>query len=109
MSFLFDVDEESDDPDYDGSIPQALYLLNGGLVNTAARVIPGSALSEVLGLAGGDEAKVRSLYLRALSREPDAAEIAAMAALLAEERNKKRAFEDLFWALLNSSEFSFNH
>jgi hypothetical protein len=151
ISFLFDVDEESDDADHDGSIPQALFLLNGAFVNASARAVPGSALAEVMALPGDDEAKIRSLYLRALSRAPDAGEIAAAKELLAapaiddEEpaadpkldpktkgkgkkgagrgkgaaltkaaknratQGKARAYEDLFWALLNSSEFTLNH
>ena len=156
ISFLFDVDEESDEADYDGSIPQALFLLNGGFVNSSARAIPGSALAEVLALPGGDDEKIQSLYLRTLSRMPDASEIASAKELLAtpaievEEDEpvadprvetkanvkgkakgkatkvkgrgkgaavvsgraapgKTRAYEDLFWALLNSSEFALNH
>ncbi|MFS8072034.1 MAG: DUF1553 domain-containing protein, partial [Byssovorax sp.] len=154
ISFLFDVDEESDEADYDGSIPQALFLLNGGFVNSSARAIPGSALAEVLALPGGDDEKIQSLYLRTLSRMPDASEIASAKELLAtpaiEEEEppadpkleakanvkgkakekatkvkgpgkgaagargravpgKTRAYEDLFWALLNSSEFALNH
>ena len=154
ISFLFDVDEESDAPDYDGSIPQALFLLNGAFVNASARAIPGSALTEVLALAGDDDDKIKSLYLRTLSRAPDAGELAAAREVLAtpaietedEEpaadpgvevkdkakkgkgrgkgvigakgakaikgraaQGKKAAYEDLFWALLNSSEFALNH
>jgi hypothetical protein len=152
ISFLFDVDEESDAPDYDGSIPQALFLLNGVFVNNSARAIPGSALAEVMALPGDDDEKIKSLYLRTLSRAPDAGEIAAAKEALAnpaiedEEpaadpkveaktkdrkgkgrgkgvvgakgakagktraaQGKKAAYEDLFWALLNSSEFALNH
>jgi Protein of unknown function (DUF1553)/Protein of unknown function (DUF1549) len=144
FTFLFDVDEESDDPDYDGSIPQALFFLNGAPVNNSARVAPGSALAEVLAMEGGDDAKIRSLYLRTLSREPDAGEVAAAQEVLAtpavdppedpaadakpkgkgkgkgkgkrggggkggEDQAKKRAYEDLLWALINSSEFALNH
>ncbi len=46
--FLFDVDEESDAPDYEGTISQALALLNGSVVGTGARVLPGAALGDVL-------------------------------------------------------------
>ena len=68
--FLFDVDEESDDRDYDGTIAQALALLNGSVVATGASVLPGSALSEIAALPGDDRAKVEALYLRALARPP---------------------------------------
>ncbi len=116
LTFLFDVDEEQDSADFDGSVSQALFLLNGGFVNENTRAVPGSAVSEVLDLPGGDAEKIRSLYRRALSREPTAAETKVWVKALSEpvagknkREAKKAALEDLFWALLNSSEFTFNH
>jgi hypothetical protein len=66
--------EESDDRDYDGTIAQALVLLNGSVVATGASVLPGGALSEIAALPGDDRAKVEALYLRALARQPTQAE-----------------------------------
>jgi hypothetical protein len=146
VTFLFDVDEEPAGQDeFNGTIPQALFLLNGILVGSGTTTIPGGALKEVLAMPGGDEAKIRSLYLRTLSREPTAEELARWVAFVsapAEEdeaaagekgkapKVKKKggdpllklgraitpaedargqAYEDLFWALLNSSEFVLNH
>ena len=43
----------------------------------------------------------------ALSREPSAAELASVKSALGDDREE--AFRDLFWALLNSKEFAFNH
>jgi hypothetical protein len=140
VTFLFDVDEEGGDDDFHGTIPQALFLLNGLLVGGGTSTIPGAALSEILAMKGGDEEKIRALYLRTLAREPAADELARWAAFVREEppkadgpKKKKpqpkvgndplrklankmavaddargQAYEDLFWALLNSSEFVFN-
>src|SRR5579872_5099194 len=76
FSFLFDVDEEFEQKEFEGTIPQALMLLNGGLTNRGVSPIPGTALADVMAMPGGDDAKIESLYLRTLSRKPTAAELA---------------------------------
>ena len=61
-------------------------------------------------MTGGDQ--VESLFLAALARRPDSEEREACGQILSEcetpeERN--RALSDLLWALVNSTEFAFNH
>jgi hypothetical protein len=73
--FLFDVDEESDQSDYEGTLAQGLALLNGSVVATGASVLPGSALSQVLALPGDDARRIEELYLLTLSRFPTVSEI----------------------------------
>ncbi len=151
VSFLFDVDEQADDGTYEGTIPQALMLLNGRLVNGGASAIPGDALAATLSKESDDAAAVRALYLRTLSRPPAPEEVehwvafvraprdvvrddgpiappprgkgnAAKQAFAGERRlarverlvprretSRQQAFEDVLWALVNSSEFYFNH
>lgn len=134
--FLFDTDEENDEPDYSGTVSQALALLNGALVGQGSRALPGSTVSDFAGAArapGGTAAQVDALTLRVLARRPtpeererwvayiDGAEKrpvgkAAAGGQLGRLANKKvnvtprqAAFEDLLWSFLNSSEFTFNH
>jgi len=185
--FLFDVDEQVDEPDYEGTIAQGLALLNGNVVATGASDLPGSALAEVLAMpedASQDgaqdgtspappergrtqdgtspappergRARLDALYLRVLSRLPTPEETARLLAFLADaesprnaappapppgpkpakapgpQKNAKppvpdplrgladragnaqasarvRAWEDILWSLLNSSEFVLNH
>jgi len=151
MAFLFDVDEEPEDTGYQGTIAQALMLLNGRLVNGTASLIPGDALATILAERKGDAAAIEALYLRTLSRLPAPEELAhwegfvkaprdavawqppappgpkrgnnpAKAAYVGERRlartermvlhketPRQQAFEDVLWALLNSTEFTFNH
>jgi hypothetical protein len=52
---------------------------------------------------------VDELYLRCLSRKPTDEEAAALAEQLAGVADPRPALEDVFWALLNSREFVFNH
>ena len=57
-----------------------------------------------------DARRVEALFRRALSRRPTADERrAALATIPDRGVDRQRAFEDLFWALVNSSEFVFNH
>ncbi len=144
--FLFDVDEESDAGDYEGTISQALALLDGGVTAAGASVLPGSALADIMATPGDDAAKIESLYLRVLSRLPGKDEVDRWTAYVAdapsvappapvarkgkkagkgqapdplrrlEERTaaekgsaRVHAYEDVLWALLNSSEFVLNH
>ena len=49
-------------------------------------------------------------YLAALSRRPTAAEAAHFEAALADQAlPRAQTLHDLYWALLNSTEFSWNH
>lgn len=71
FSFLFDVDEMSDHHDeFDGTISQALLLMNGNLINRGASALPQLAIADVLKQPGGDKEHVREITLRTLSREP---------------------------------------
>jgi hypothetical protein len=85
--FLFDVDEESGEGEYEGTIAQGLALLNGNVIATGASVLPGSALAEVLAMPGDstqDAARIEALYVRVLSRLPTSDETARAIAFLAE-------------------------
>ncbi|MBS2030621.1 MAG: DUF1549 domain-containing protein [Deltaproteobacteria bacterium] len=117
VTFLFDVDEAGGDDDtFTGTVPQALMLLNGGLVNRAVKPVPGATLEEAMSKPD-DAARVELLYLRTLSRLPTPEERKAWASFVADAsdgamlrgRARRESYEDLFWALLNSSEFQFNH
>jgi hypothetical protein len=55
-----------------------------------------------------DTGVVEGLFLATLSRLPTTAEREAVATSLV-GADRKAAFTDLFWALLNSKEFVFNH
>jgi Protein of unknown function (DUF1549)/Protein of unknown function (DUF1553) len=137
FNFLFDVDEESDTKDFEGSISQALTLLNGSLIHTGSRSLEGTSVRTILKMQNGDEAAIQALYMQILARpvrarelllgleylrrpRADAEEPSAIAKpktaldrLGAKNKTKPdahtEAFEDLAWALLNSSEFVFNH
>jgi hypothetical protein len=91
------------------TLSQALHLLNGDTVNS--KINGGGAIGRML-----DEKKlsseqvVKQLYVRCLTRQPTHEEIARITPLLQGEGvDQRQALADLFWALLNSNEFVFNH
>jgi hypothetical protein len=67
---MFDVDEELDHAAYEGTLAQALVLLNGSLVGSGSSALPGGGLKAILEKRGMDEEKIEELYLRTLSRKP---------------------------------------
>lgn len=97
--------ERSSEP----SVGQALHLLSGETIHQKL-VAPSSAVEQAL--AEPDDARVvESLYLSALSRFPTPAERDALVAelRLVEPAQRRQAIEDLYWSVLTSREFLFQH
>jgi hypothetical protein len=97
----------------DSSVGQALHLNNGQTLNDKLRA-KGSRVEKWLTEKVGDEEALRRVYLLALSRPPTDAELKKFRALLAEAAEDKTTtrrgtLEDLFWSVLTSKEFVFNH
>jgi hypothetical protein len=97
--------ERSSDP----NLSQALHLMNGELLNR--KLVQGDGrLSRMLKDPKlTDETLVRRVYLLSFCRPPTAAELAMAKIMLAESPSRPAAAQDLFWAMLNSKEFLFNH
>jgi hypothetical protein len=92
--------------DSDVSLPQVLHLFNGDMV-VAKIKSPEGRLAALL-KNPDDAAVARELFLAAVGRPPTQHEIDEVARAIA-GADRREAFEDLFWALLNSKEFAFNH
>ena len=105
----FGTDEGDESTTFNGSIPQALMMMNGELVKDAISAQKGSYLNTILSETKQDKDCVRKLYLAALSRGPNAKETQAAQMMLKSNPERLAAYQDLFWALLNSNEFIFVH
>jgi hypothetical protein len=90
------------------SLRQAILLVGGDIVEGKVSHLSGY-LARMLELSPTAEEIVEFLYMRTLCRAPTSEELSHWAAELNASPSLREASEDLFWALLNSREFSFNH
>jgi hypothetical protein len=88
------------------TLPQLLHLSNSEDLLVHIR----DAGGRLTALLENPDAEfvTNEIFLATLSRLPDEAERSAVNASLAAD-DRKLVFADLFWALLNSKEFAFNH
>lgn len=105
----FGTDDGGESTSFDGTIPQALMMMNGGLVRDAVSFKAGSHLHDLLVGKGTEIQKVQKLYVTALARQPTRAELNSVQKFVKGNGDELAIYQDLFWALLNSNEFIFNH
>ncbi len=92
----------------DSNLAQALQLINGPTVNDKLRA-PGNRVGRLLGKKLPERAVLDELYLATLSRLPNGGEVEAALGHVAKNADKRKAWEDVHWALINSKEFLFRH
>ena len=110
--FLLDNGEMEEIEAFNGTVPQALMMINGSLVNDSADYKEsGTFVNYVLDNWRNTNERVEFMYLSVLSRKPTAKEQTYFQRYLDRSlyRDKYLAYEDLYWVLLNSAEFSLNH
>ncbi|MDC0267919.1 DUF1549 and DUF1553 domain-containing protein [bacterium] len=92
------------------SMVQVLHLSNGGAINDKLHQSQ-SRVQKLLRHAASDEDFITQAYLWCLSRQPSHHEIKAHSTLLkaTAPEEKHLAAADLFWALMTSREFLFQH
>jgi hypothetical protein len=97
-------DDVSAVADYAHGIPQVLRLMNSAEINNTAQVI-----GKLMKAEARPEKVVEALYLRVLARLPTADESRRATSYVSAAPNPAQGYADLMWALINSSEFVFNH
>jgi hypothetical protein len=90
----------------DPTLSQALHLLNDGTMEGKVRA---GVIQKLLAAGKTPEQVIETLYIRCLSRKPGADEMAQLMTVVKQAANPQAGLEDVFWALLNSREFMFNH
>jgi hypothetical protein len=95
-----------------GTVTQRLIMMNGKLVEErTAENLVSNASTQISKLAPNDQKAVEVAYLAVLTRRPSTSEARHFQSRMANTSGKQRdqCLEDLFWVLLNSTEFSWNH
>ena len=106
---MFGDDEMAEANRFDGSVPQSLLLMNGELTNGGTRADPGGVLAQVLAASRDPAARLDDLFLAAYTRRPTPEERAPLLGYLRSQRNTRAAYEDVFFALVTSTEAITNH
>jgi hypothetical protein len=101
----FKVDPSLPMEEVRGTIPQALLMMNSVLVNTYIAATGKTYLGQALARGLPDDEIVAALYERTLARKPKARELEICRGYLKKVGDRKEALEDIFWSLLNSTEF----
>jgi hypothetical protein len=109
--FLAQFDDPTSQPaDFQASMQQALMMMNGKIIEEATRTSRSATVAAVIEnkrprpLAR----RIEDLYRVTLSRNPRPEETKRLVEYTA-SRDSKQALRDIFWALLNSTEFILNH
>lgn len=90
------------------TLPQLLFFQSGDdLMNKLSQ--DQGRLKQLLKQNMDANTLLDEVFLACLSRKPSDTEKQAIAAELTKTDNKEEALRDLFWALLNTKEFAFNH
>jgi hypothetical protein len=93
------------------TIPQCLLVMNGDLVKEKTQQQLFNASTRIGWQAPDDRAAVEAAFLAVLTRRPGTEETGRFGERLHGSRGEERSrrMEDLFWTLVNTTEFKWNH
>ena len=101
----------NDVKEYQLGMAQALTLLNGDITDEATSVDRSDLIRAIDAPFFTDEQRIETVFLAAFSRQPTEVEknhYAELVSTAQDDGEKKQMLGDLFWAMLNSSEFTLN-
>jgi len=89
------------------TLSQALHLLNGE--TTTGKIEEGGLIDKWLAASVPPQQIVETIYMTCYSRQPTERESKAIQLQLDQSKQVRQDLVDIFWAVLNSNEFIFNH
>ncbi len=92
----------------DSNLAQALQLINGPTLNDKLKAA-NNRVGKLLAKKATDQVVLEELYLSTLSRFPDETDTKVSLEYIHKAVDKRKAWEDLHWTLLNTKEFLFRH
>src|SRR2546423_11184978 len=101
----FKADPSAPAAEVEGTIPQALLMMNSAVVHAYTSAQGKTLLADLLAKKQTDDQIVTALYERVLARKPTAEELATCRKYVGKVGDRKEALEDVLWALVNSTEF----
>jgi hypothetical protein len=101
----FRFDPSTKPEEVEGSVAQALLLMNSPTLNEKIRAKGNNFLARTLDAYTSDDEAVRQVYLRALARRPTQRELERCKEYILRAASRAEAYEDILWALINSTEF----
>ncbi|MBS0210673.1 MAG: DUF1549 domain-containing protein [Planctomycetes bacterium] len=90
----------------DPTLSQSLHLINGATVE--GKIAAGGIITKMLQAKKAPAEIIDTMYIRCLTRRPTEEEKSRLLAMVG-EKDQAQVLTDVFWALLNSREFLFNH
>lgn len=98
--------ERSNEP----SLVQVLHISNGATINEKLKAAD-NRVDQLLASSQSDEQIIDEVYLHALARRPTDSERQQLLAIMGQagDAERRQVVEDLFWSVLSSREFLFNH
>jgi hypothetical protein len=101
-------DEGEDLTTFNGTIPQVLMMMNGPLTKEVISTEQGMLLTKLASSGMKPSEVIDFLFLATVGRSPSASDTAMCQAAIA-SHGAAMGYQDIFWSLLNSNEFIFNH
>ena len=89
------------------TLSQILHLMVGNTIEP--RLGANGRLQAIIEEDLPFETALEKLFILTLSRQPTESETNGLRRLMGDQVKDERVYRDLFWSLLNSTEFSFNH
>ncbi len=91
----------------DPTLSQALHMINGATIQ--GKISSGGLVKKLLDEKKTPPQIIESLYIRCLSRRPQPEELERLTTTVTAAENPQAGLDDVFWAIMNSREFLFNH